>query len=207
MATIKRVIFDLDNTLINWKSEYLEGIKKAAKEYDLIDHYQEIDNLDSTYENKYKRYTIENWQSHIKNNLGLEVSKEFIQTWLDNLGTMSEENPEVNEVLEYLSSKYELVVLTNWFQDCQKKRLEHARMCHYFKEIIGGDNAIKPSLESYKLAIGSHLPEECIMIGDNLEQDVKGAINAGLQAIYLTTTENEYEFPTIKNLKELKKLL
>ena len=33
-------------------------------------------------------------------------------------------------------------------------------------------------------AIGDNKPEECIMIGDNFERDIQGALNAGLQVIW-----------------------
>ena len=34
MDNIKRIIFDLDNTLVLWKDEYTSALKKAIK-----DHY------------------------------------------------------------------------------------------------------------------------------------------------------------------------
>ena len=35
----------------------------------------------------------------------------------------------------------------------------------------------------------SIIPEECIMIGDSLERDINGAINAGLRAVYYNPNE------------------
>ena len=45
-------------------------------------------------------------------------------------------NNEVKNTLKYLSNKYELVVLTNWFTDCQQKRLEKAGILKYFKKVF-----------------------------------------------------------------------
>lgn len=204
---IKRIIFDLDGTLIPWKEEYAAGFNKAVEEFHLDIDISRENEMYVTYEKNYESYTIENMINHFKNFFNIDVSKDFIITWLNYLGKMSEENKTTNELLAYLKEKYELVVLTNGFGFSQEKRLEHARMCSYFNEIIGGDKYIKPSPNSFKLAIGNLKPEECLMIGDSLEKDILGALKLGLNVIYLTKKEGNYEFPTIKNLNELKKIL
>ena len=149
---------------------------------------------------------VKYFKENIKKSLNLEVSEDFIIKWLEYLGKTNGANPKVNKVLEYLSSKYELVVLTNWFQECQAKRLESANMLKYFKEVIGGDKYIKPNPNSYLTACGPYRPDECLMIGDNLELDVLGALNAGLQAIYLSNSQKP-GIRNIKNLEDLKNIL
>jgi HAD superfamily hydrolase (TIGR01549 family) len=204
---IKRIIFDLDDTLIPWKPEYTAAIKKATKEYNLPYSPIKIDSLCETYENHYNKYTIANFQEHAKKSMNIDLPTEYLNTWLKYLGNMSEENSDINDTLSYLSKKYELVILTNWFKDSQTERLKTARMYHYFKEIYGGDDFIKPSRESFMQAIGNHLPSECLMIGDNYKIDIEGAINAGLEAIYLTSSDTTKSVTTIKDLSELKNIL
>lgn len=41
----------------------------------------------------------------------------------------------------------------------------------------------KPNPESYRIALGSDPPEECFMVGDNVDADVLGAEKVGLPAI------------------------
>lgn len=207
MTTIKRIIFDLDDTLIIWKKEYIKALQQAIEEYKIPYDAETIDNTTLDYEKYYSKYTIENFLNHTKINHNLELTQEFLEKWLENLEKMSEENPEISDVLSYLSKKYELVVLTNWFQESQKKRLENARMSQYFLEIYGGDKYIKPDINSFKTAIGNHKPEECLMVGDNFKIDYQGALNAGLKAIYLSSKEHNPNIKTIKNLKELKQIL
>ncbi len=205
---IKRIIFDLDNTLIPWEDEYLNGIKSVCKKFNLDYDYHAInDVIDTSFENEYLCYSIENFQTYIKNQLNLELSKEFITSWLDSVGNMSKENPEANEILAYLKPKYDLVVLTNWFAEGQEKRMEHARMRHFFTKVYGGDTFVKPSKEAFKAAIGDYKPEECLMVGDSYEIDYKGAIDAGLNAILLSNKEPLPNVNTIKSLKELKNIL
>ena len=70
----------------------------------------------------------------------------------------------------------------------------------------------KPFKEAFLQAIGDNKPEECIMIGDNFERDIKGALNAGLKAIYYNPKNNvakneNREYYTILKLDELTELL
>lgn len=204
---IKRIIFDVDNTLIPWKEEYTEGLQQAINEFNLAYSKTAIDSLTTTYENTYPKYSIKQFIEHGKKELNIELSEDFIKTWLRNLHNMSEENKEISETLAYLSQKYELVILTNWFKECQEQRLAKARMREYFIEVYGGETCLKPSIESFKQAIGPHKLEECLMIGDDYEKDIIGAINAGLNAIYLTDKEPISNIKTIKEIKELKEIL
>ena len=58
------------------------------------------------------------------------------------------------------------------------------------------------------MAIGTHKPKECIMIGDNLEADVIGAIDSGLHAIHYTRgRELDHSYQKVKTLQELKQYL
>ena len=53
-------------------------------------------------------------------------------------------------------------------------------------------------------------PNECMMIGDNLEADIQGAINCGIKAIHYNS-ENSNSIPknitSIYNLLDLKEYL
>lgn len=207
MTNIKRIIFDVDNTLIPWKDEYTESLKEALKEHNLSYNWEDIDNLTILYENTHSKYSIKEFQEYGKKVLNIELSEALIKTWLKHLGDKSEENLRINETLAYLSSKYELVILTNWFKECQEERLAKARMREYFQEIYGGETHLKPSKEAFLQTIENHKPEECLMIGDNYEVDIKGALSAGLQAIYLTNKETVTNVKTIKNITELKEIL
>lgn len=207
MPEIKRIIFDLDNTLIPWKDEYNDAGRQALDDCKIAIDYHEIDTLIQTYEQKFLSFKIETMAKYFNELYHRTNGYEFVTLWLKYLGKMSNKNPKLIETLEYLYPKYELIVLTNWFKESQLNRLKNAKIDRYFKEVIGGDEFIKPNIESFKLAMGSYKPEECIMIGDSLPIDIIGARNAGLNVIYLTQSEEIYEFPTIKEIYELKRIL
>lgn len=115
------------------------------------------------------------------------------------------------KVLEYVKSKYEVVVLTDWYKDQQVKRLEKAKILKYFQEVYAAENTKrKPFQEAFIQAIGENKPEECIMIGDNFQRDIEGALKAGIQAIYYNPNNTEQSkkisFYNLKNNEETKQI-
>lgn len=209
MSQIKRIVFDLDNTLIPWKEEYLAAYRKVLKDYNLDIDFKEQGKLTQSYEEKHISYNMEDFVNHFNECYHVNVGIEFLKDWLKYLATMSEEIPEINDTLDYLSKKYELVVLTNWFKESQEKRLEHAGMRKYLIEVFGGEDAMKPNPKSYLKACSPHEPSECLMIGDSIPNDIEGAKAVGMQVFYLIKQEDnmDYAFPTIDDIQSLKRIL
>ena len=70
----------------------------------------------------------------------------------------------------------------------------------------------KPDPKIFELALNKANvnPEQSVMIGDDLEADVMGAISLGMEAILYNYHNDKVEDKTIKvikNLKEIKKYL
>ena len=207
---IKKLIFDLDNTLILWKDKYQSAMKNTIEHFNLDIDYKDADNLVEIYEEYYDSYKIENLIELFKQKLNITVDDNFINYWLDELGHQAEDDLNIKPVLEYLSKKYELVVLTNWFTKTQTNRLKTIGIDKYFTNIIGGEDIIKPNKNAYLKAIDNNSIEECIMIGDNLDTDIKGAVNIGMKAILVDINNKYMEDPSyikINNIHELKEML
>ena len=206
---IKRIIFDLDNTLIMWNDKYLNALKETIELYNINEDYKYLSSLIDEYDNNFKYYDKELLVEFINKKINSKIDINFLNTFLDKFGYMSEKDNKVIEILEYLSKKYELVVLTNWFVEPQKERLKHAGILKYFKSVIGGEEYIKPYKESFLNACGNYKPNECLMIGDNYYKDILGAYKASLNVIYFNynNKENKDNFKEIKKLKELEDLL
>ena len=117
------------------------------------------------------------------------------------------------EVLEYLKPKYKLHIITNGFAEVQDKKIKNALLSNYFSTITNSELAgvKKPNsiIFDYAVNMAQTSKENCIMIGDCLDADVNGALNAGLDAIFFN--EKKIEVPQnikqINNLLELKKYL
>lgn len=211
---IKRIIFDLDDTLIPWLDDYFIGFIPKMKEYNVIDEDYELDKFNKVvngYEKYNTKYDKEIFINFLNKGLNKNIPIEFYNEFEEYLYTCNpkEKDTDVFKILDYLKDKYELVVLTNFFEVSQTKRMENYGIKHYFKEIYGGDKYLKPNKESYLMACGENKPSECIMIGDNYINDYCGAIKAGLKAIYLNKKNKELDkdVTSVNSLIELKDIL
>ena len=183
---IKRVIFDIDNTLIPWKNEYYNEIFEVLKELNTEcsnEDFNKIKQAFGEYENVYYSF-----------NTGKKYPKEFmdkiIEKWANCVPDKIEDS--ILATLEELSKKYEMVCLTDWYKEQQIKRLKKTNILKYFQDVYVAENTKrKPFKEAFMQAIGENKPEECIMIGDSFERDIEGALKAGLQAIYYNPKETE----------------
>ncbi len=203
---LKRIIFDLDNTLIAWKEEYDEAARKALKECHITLEDQTLSKLKKGYQENLTQLSIENMTKYFNQIYKKNVDNSIIKHWLKHLGNMSEVDEKLISTLSYLQKKYELVILTNWFYISQYNRLKKAKIANFFKEIISGETAMKPNFKAFKKAMGDHLPEECLMVGDNYLIDILPAKKLGM-SVYLITEKEEKDIPTIKNVYELKSIL
>lgn len=211
---IKRVIFDIDNTLIPWEEEYYKEINKVLHDLNVKyteEDYEEIKKALSEYENEYYSFDRKMMMDYINKYTNKQYPEEFIYKITERWGNCVPDKIDDNiiKLLDYLKSKYELVILTDWYGDQQAKRLEKLGILKYFSKLYSAEKTKrKPFKEAFMQAIGTNKPEECIMIGDNLERDIKGAINCGLKAAYYNSNNKKnQEYYTISKLVELKEIL
>lgn len=215
---IKRIIFDLDNTLIMWKDEYEKAADIALNTINYPktnDLYKKINEVESEYEEGKIKFDQKEVIDYLNEKLNLHLPYEFMDIWLENIGRIAvpEEYPKEDfETLAYLSKKYELVILTNWFIECQIKRLENIGICKFFTEFYGAEQCTKPYKESFEQAAGKLQMDEIAMVGDSLKMDIKGALDAGIENVVWRDIKNKAEeykeklegVYVIKELKQLK---
>ena len=114
---------------------------------------------------------------------------------------------DAHEALSTLSNRYTLAAITNGNADVEKTSLGQ-----YFSFALRADRvgAAKPDAAIFRLAIkqaGAPI-EACVHIGDSIENDVEGAIGAGIRAIWFDPEGRTYEGAvTIKSLAELPNIL
>ena len=113
-------------------------------------------------------------------------------------------------VLDYLRNKYRLHIITNGFTEVQNKKIVNSQIKKYFHSIIDSETVgvKKPNIKifDYALKVSGARSKNSLMIGDNLEADILGALNAGFQAIHFNNN-NEAPHEHCLILNELKSLL
>ena len=122
--------------------------------------------------------------------------------------------PHTMEILTYLQVKsYVLHLITNGFEQTQWKKIRNSGIDKYFTEVITSEasNSMKPEPQIFAYALqksGAKL-DESIMIGDNLEADIQGAMNAGMDNIFVNHTQAITELNptfTVTHLNQLEKI-
>lgn len=119
------------------------------------------------------------------------------------------------DILEYLSQKYQLHIITNGFKEVQHLKLENSKIKKYFKTVVTsecvGVKKPNPKVFEYALQKANATVKNSYMIGDSYEADVLGAFNFGIQPIYFDIHKKgdtkENTFITVHTLQELKQYL
>lgn len=183
MKSYKKYIFDLDYTLLipDWSKEddYLKRCIPLEEQKEFFKQKQSILNK---YELQFPKYDFKTLSAFFKS-YGFSVSEEVINGWmLHNGETINDIVVDgVIELFDYLKENNKnIVILTSWFSGTQIPRLKRTGLYKYIDQIVAGEDAMKPDLESFELAIGNTAKEDCIMIGDSVKSDKAGAINAGI---------------------------
>lgn len=114
-----------------------------------------------------------------------EIAQEGIRSYIEDVKIL----PGALRVLDYFSH-LPLAIITNGPSDTQRAAIARVGIAERFKTIlVSGDADVavrKPNPRIFQLAaerLGVPI-ESCLMIGDNLEADVKGAIAAGMQGLH-----------------------
>ena len=116
-------------------------------------------------------------------------------------------------VLEYLKSKYRLFVVSNYYGNLESV-LEGLSLTSYFSSLTDSTvaNLRKPDPALWQLAIDQEelQPENVLVVGDSLKNDILPALSIGCQAIHGVEniqTENTDGVIEITHLKQLLEIL
>lgn len=158
------------------------------------------------------------WRTLLDFSIGDELlAKEMSEGFLEILPTKKIVFPYTFEILKYLQQEgYHLHLITNGFETTQHSKLKHSGLDVFFSAVITSEasDSMKPKKEIFEFALnktGALLPES-LMVGDNLEADIQGAINAGMDNVFVNHLRQEAEkaiLPTytIFHLQELEAIL
>jgi putative hydrolase of the HAD superfamily len=225
------LFFDLDHTL--WDFEANARATLATLYHDLELKNRGVHDFELFYKN-YLVYNDQLWEQYRNGRIRQdelrvkrmkmalldfkiadeELSQQMNVLFLDLLPTRNILFPHAKEVLQYLANRnYELHLITNGFEAVQHSKLKYAGLDVFFKEVITSEssNSIKPNKEIFEFAFQktNAKPSTSIMIGDTIEVDIQGAINAGIDQVFVNHTGISTAIKptyTVHSLKELEEI-
>lgn len=223
---ITDIFFDLDHTLYDFEANAKATFDDAFRQYNV--------SLQSDFMTVFTPINDKYWQKLTHNQisrevlrygrlkdsfdvLGLSVDDETIHNisdfFMENLCKKGKVFPGTFEILDYLKPKYKLHLITNGPEKIQHQKLEVTKLKPYFRTMTTSEKAgVKkpyPQIFEFALKAAQTQPHQSVMIGDNPEADIEGAINAGLGAVFFNEKKaaNPKKFTEIYHLEQIKNIL
>lgn len=216
------IFFDLDDTLWNFSANSAVALKKLyeispilRKLFKSIDEFIEIYHRNnflmwelysqgriSTHQLKVERWrmTLATRQFEVLTAVCEELDKNYLDILAE--GKLMIEG--VTEMLQRLTKKYLIAVLSNGFSATQYKKLHFSGLEKYVTRTIVSEeievNKPNPKLFDYAVRETGATPPY-LMIGDNAISDIYGAMKSGWHAIWYNPGEKDFPFTP----QELKK--
>ena len=192
---IKAVIFDLDNTLLDFMKMKEYAVKAAIA--GMIEAGLDIDDEES-YKTIVSIYEEEGWENQQIFNYFLdrtvgEVNNKYLAAAIVAYRRAREANlllyPNVNHTLvELMKAGIKLAVVSDAPSREAWMRIYYLNLHHHFDIVLTFDdtNARKPSPIPFQMALKELKtePSETLMVGDWPERDVAGANNLGIRTIF-----------------------
>ena len=185
---IKKIVFDLDNTLLFLSDKWEENYKKFIDKYKLNISANDLFLCIGNFEKNIKNIVVskQKLSEYVSNNLFIDFTTNMILELLEIYDNTSLLNTDtIYDILNYLSEKYELIAYTNWFTDDQIKRLKKYDLDKFFTKVYGWDILPKkPSKEGLSEIIKNDDIENYIFIGDSIELDLEVPYSMGIATIF-----------------------
>lgn len=116
------------------------------------------------------------------------LAHELSTAYLEILPTQTRLVPYAKELLDHCEGRYQMHLITNGFDTTQRLKLQYSGIAHYFQHLITSEKSysMKPHREifDFALAEAGARAEDSIMIGDAVDIDIAGALNAGWHCAY-----------------------
>ena len=230
MAPYKHLFFDLDHTLWDFDENSKATMRQLYDEYELkkrgIEDFDEMykwysvhnDKLWERYRNKFIKREELRWKRMWLMLLDFKIpdtslAHEISTAYLEILPTQTRLIPHAKEVLDHCKGRYEMHLITNGFDTTQRLKLQYSGIARYFTHLITSEksNSMKPHRDIFDFALNltKAEAEHSIMIGDAIDIDILGAINAGWDTVYYNPHDaphNRQPTYEIKHLEELMKI-
>lgn len=226
---IKNILFDLDDTLLDFKKSEHSALTKTLINLDIEPSEENI--------STYSRINAEQWKLLELGKITRdEVRLRRYSLFFEAIGISRD--PKVAgayyedklsnecflidgaiETLDELFGKYSLYVVSNGNAHVQRGRIKCADLAKYFDGIFISHEIgyTKPSVEFFNFCfenIKDFKREKTVIVGDSLSSDIKGGKNAGITTIWFNPDgidagdmRPDYEIKSIYDLPSLIKTL
>jgi putative hydrolase of the HAD superfamily len=228
LVGIKDVFFDLDHTLWDFEYNSRQSFVRIFRENNVA---VEIDDFLRVYQPINERFWKDYREDKVSKKdlrygrlkmsfdaLSMSVSdaqiNQLSEDYIRVLGLQNKLFPDTENILTYLRDKgYRLHIITNGFEEVQWKKCVSSGIETYFEEFVSSESVgfkkPKPIVFEEALRRAGAKANSSVMIGDNQEADIQGALNVGMKIIFCNFDQqiNRGGYLEVNSLKEIKELL
>ena len=224
MKKYKYLIFDLDDTVLDFKDTERQSLKSIFEKYQIP--------YDEEHINKYREINKRLWNElekelttkekvlngRFEEFLGLhghEIDGSIVEDeYRQNLNKGHKTMPKAIETLKALREKgYKIYAGTNGLGETQRQRLTDSAMMELFDDIFISEEigVEKPNVKFFDAIFTKYdflNKEETLMIGDSLTSDIQGAINYGIDSVWCNIDSIEIDDKVFTyEIREIEKIL
>lgn len=224
---ITDIFFDLDHTLWDFDKNSALTFEKIFKTHqiqvDITDFLTVYEPINLNFWKLYRKDQIDKESLRYRRlkesfdaiHMGVhdDVINQLSEDYIVSLPTFNHLFDGTLDLLEYLKPHYQLHIITNGFQVAQDQKMEQSKISNYFKTVTNSEMAgvKKPNPIIFNYAINSAAADKTksLMIGDNMEADILGALDFGMDAICFNYhgAKIDDSIKQVTNLKDLKAYL
>ena len=204
MSKYKNLFFDLDDTLWAFSSNARTTFREVYYEHGLDGYFESFEQYYDLYQRRNTELWVEYGEGRVtKEELNRQrflyplqavghadevLAKTYSDDFFKRISLKSELMPHAKETLDYLSSRYNLFILSNGFRELQTQKMQSAGIDNYFKRIVLSEDLglHKPAIELFHFALSATQSEirNTLMIGDSWSADIEGAKRVGMDQVY-----------------------
>ena len=225
MKHIQHVFFDLDHTLWDFEKNSALTFKKILHEHSVNVSFESFIEIYKPINANYWKLYREERVSKEKlrygrlnetfEKLNYNASDDLVnllsEKYIEHLPSFNNLFEGTFELLEYLKGKYELHIITNGFKEVQTIKMENSGILSYFNEIITSESVgVKkpnPKVFRYALEKANAKSDNSLMIGDNLEADIQGALDCNFSVIHCNFEEEKVECDNLISVTSLNEIM
>jgi 2-haloacid dehalogenase len=220
------IIFDFDNTLINYNQCEQEALRRTLISHEIIDEQER------TWNEFWQVYDPINWaywdrrHTLTRTELTLFTFRDALQAYLghsrlaealsatywDTFCNICYFEPGAHEILTYVSNSYRIGMITNGYGESQRRRLRACGIDSFFHSLMISDEVKvnKPDPLIFEMAMKDLqvAREQVLFVGDSLNDDYHGAKNAGIDFCFYNPLGKliEKEYTPLYHIQELSQL-